>query len=192
MKLVEIEEDDEISLSQTPYTIDSIEANIDSISPEWTHNCVVKGEIVQFKLDTGSQVDILPESVCKKLNLKVEESPVKLRSYSDHTITPIGQTNVEINTGKCRIAATFQVVRGQKAPLLGKDTCEKTGLLKRVYNVSSDASSTVKSAKAQMDINQNLFEGLGCLRGREYDIEIDPEVKPVQLPPQTGTLQDQR
>ena len=153
VKLVEIEEDDEISLSKTPYTIDSIEANIDSISPEWTHNCVVNGEIVQFKLDTGSQVDIIPESVCKKLNHKVEESPVKLRSYSDHTITPIGQTNVEINTGKCRITATFQVVRGQKAPLLGKDTCEKTGLLKRVYNVSSDASSTVKSAKAQMDTN---------------------------------------
>ena len=41
----------------------------------------------------------------------------------------------------------------------------------------------MKSAKAQMDTNKNLFEGLGCLRGREYDIEIDPEVKPVQLPP---------
>jgi hypothetical protein len=126
---------------------------------------------------------------------------------------PSGQVSLECKTSisgrKINECVTFQVVKGKGAPILGKGTCEKFGLLKRVHQVSTSNDPPVlkhnlaanekppvmpksatdpphkpsKRALELLEKNQDLFEGLGCLKGREYDIAIDPSVAPVQLPP---------
>ena len=210
------------------------------LANDWTETCTIGGVPVKFKLDTGSQVNILPEKIfCvlpEEVRRRCQPSCVTLKSYSNHLMNPIGQFTMFIKplTTKAqqqissneRIPLTFQVVKGEVVPILGKDSCEKMGLLKRVHQVSlengydcNDAKQTpppsanstptptntqpiapnpglpkeTDPAKSQrqpsatamklVHENQDLFEGLGCLKNREYNIEIDPSVPPVQLPP---------
>ena len=56
-------------------------------------------------------------------------------------------------------------------------------------NASSTRTDTQAShrpserAAELLNKNADLFEGLGCLHNRKYDIKTDPNVPPVQSPP---------
>ena len=52
-------------------------------------------------------------------------------------------------------------------------------MLKRVNEIQVNPSDDL----AALETFSNVFEGLGCLSGREYEIRINPSVVPVQLPP---------
>ena len=76
-----------------------------------------------------------------------------LRSYSGHVIKPVGQTKGNITVGKKYYDIIFQVVSGNVKPILGKETCERLGLLVRHELVDAmnvvDAVDAMKAACAQ-------------------------------------------
>ena len=57
----------------------------------------------------------------------------------------------------------------------------KVGTDVKVKNVSGVSPKASKLFK----VNQDLFEGLGELKGREYELVVDQSVPPVQNPPRT-------
>ena len=109
---------------------------------EWTQKCMINGLDVNFKLDSGAQVNILPEHVSRNANLSLEKSLVTLRSYSGHTMKPIGKTTCDVLVGKRKYSLTFEVVVGNVKPLLGMKACNDLNLLKRCESVSDVASET--------------------------------------------------
>ena len=218
---------------------------------EWGQMCTINNMDVEFKLDSGAQVDILPEKVFKQTGLVLSDSSVTLRSYSGHTIKPLGQTKGNVQIGKKEYDIIFQVVSGQVKPILGKQTCEKLGLLVRnevvdvvsaaqapdsvaprsrgsqnapnsensaprpggVWNTrmqdsvkphpsdthnaraGGDVTSRDKSVKQTLQSEAftarmieeygELFEGLGRLKGHEYNILLKGNAQPKQNPPRT-------
>ena len=89
--------------------IDTVTANVDAVM-EWTQQCSLNGTNL-FKLDSGSQVDIIIELLFKELHPipQLFPSPLKFESCSNYMISPVRQVNLGINTGKCTTKATFQV-----------------------------------------------------------------------------------
>ena len=225
-----------------PFTIDNITSvrtvETGQRAKDWTQRCDILGNSVDFKLDSGSQVDIIPESVFRSLPNKAKMQPttIALKSYSNHIIKPIGQVNIEVKVTRLDsndkityskpIPITFQVVKGSVVPILGRHSCERMGLLKIVFivqpcttandNCATDQKENFiqadsvagnytnmsqcvpqrenksnpivkhkasKHAEELIVNNKDLFEGLGCLNKREYDIQVDPTVCPIQLPP---------
>ena len=157
--------------------IDTVTANVDAVM-EWTQQCSLNGTNL-FKLDSGSQVDIIPESLFKELHPSPQlfPSPLELESYSNHMISPVRQINLRINTGKCTTKATFQVVKGKVAPILGKETCEKAKHLQRVLSVKSEQNAAETGVleetlngslrvKELLKAHEELFNELGSLIGR--------------------------
>jgi hypothetical protein len=147
----------------------------------------------------------------------MKPSQKRLRSFNNGVTKPKGQASLNCQTTvsgkKVNEYLTFQVVKGEVAPILGKYSCKKMGLVEKVHQVSMytdppvlknsqvpkrapnppksqpqskpDKSKPREPSKRSVDLpkkNQDLFEGLGCVHGREYDIAIDPNVQPVQLP----------
>ena len=94
----------------------------------------VEGHPVSFKLDTGAETDILSTELFGSLNSgkKLQDTKVKLRSYSVDIIIPQGQATLMVVTFQGFTKHhTFQVV-DSKIPILGRNSCVKLGLVKRV------------------------------------------------------------
>ena len=119
--------------------IDLVVDNVDAL--EWSKQCEIERSKVKFKLDTGAQVNILPEEIFNNTNLILERSNITLRSYSGHAMKPIGQTRCDVTVGKSVYSLAFQVVGGGVKAILGMRACEHMNLIKRcsVDDVASKA-----------------------------------------------------
>ena len=108
--------------------------NENSNSSYWKETLNVEGHPISFKLDTGAETDILSTELFRSLNSgkKLQDTEVKLRSYSGNIIIPQGQATLIVVTSQGLTKhLTFQVVDG-KIPILGRDSCVSLGLIKRV------------------------------------------------------------
>ena len=97
-------------------------------------------------------MNILPERIFKNANLRlIDKTFVTLRSYSGHTMKPIGKTTCDVLVGKKKYSLTFEVVVGNVKPLLGMKACDELNLLKRcesVDDVASEATHGLASTTA--------------------------------------------
>uniref|UniRef100_A0AAG5DRL5 CCHC-type domain-containing protein n=1 Tax=Anopheles atroparvus TaxID=41427 RepID=A0AAG5DRL5_ANOAO len=130
----------------------------------WTKKYRVQDCSVEFKLDTGADVNCIPMRVVAALNLPLlNEQSFNVVDYNNNNIKIHGQVcltcvDEETNTSH---SAKFLVVDNSLQPILGLETCIEFGLLKRVASLQSfplDRETFIQS-------NVDLFQGLGNLPG---------------------------
>ncbi|VDI83090.1 Hypothetical predicted protein [Mytilus galloprovincialis] len=132
----------------------------------------LQGKTVQFKIDTGAQVNILPLSIYKKLsNVKLSKTSTSLTSYSGDKLKVIGKCSLYLKDKNCE----FFVTDTNQSPLLGFKASNELGLIHVIMTVQADVDDPVKSFP-------KVFTGLGCLE-KPYHIKIDSSVNPVINPP---------
>ena len=174
-------------------TTDAIEQNEDSDSGDSEHSLFigaitsktkvtgdechtslqVQNLTVRFKVDTGSQVNILPQAMYDKLSTKpLMTKPVtKLTSYSGGNLKVVGCTRLMCEHRQLE----FHIVDTTQDPILGLSASQELGIVKIVLNIDRGTPQLTKRYP-------KLFQGLGCLKS-PYHIEIDPSVTPVVCPP---------
>ncbi len=132
----------------------------------------IEGHSVKFKVDTGSQVNILPNSVYKQLKgrSKLAKTTTRLTSYSGENLKVQGRTSLRTQDKPI----DFYIVETTQNPILGLSTSQELGIIKIVLNVDSTNCFFKRHSK--------LFQGLGCLT-TPYHIKIDRSVTPVVSPP---------
>ena len=187
--------------------------NENSNSSYWKETLNVEGHPISFKLDTGAETDILSTELFRSLNSgkKLQDTKVKLRSYSGNIMIPQSQATLIVVTSQGLTKhLTFQVVDG-KIPVLGRDSCVSLGLIKRVTpevdvtsvdylvpgpepSVQSNQSVSEKHQPSKFCLElvehaekAGIFDNstLGTLSGKEYHIKLLPDAMPVQNPPRT-------
>ena len=139
----------------------------------------IEGHSVKFKVDTGSQVNILPSSVYKQLKVrsKLAKPTTRLTSYSGEDLKVQGHTSLRSRDKLIE----FYIVETTQNPILGLSTSQKLGIIKIVLNVDSNNCFFKRHSK--------LFQGLGCLK-TPYHIKIDRSVNPVVSPPRNQPERD--
>ena len=138
---------------------------------------LVEGNEIKFKVDTGSQANILPLSVFTKMNIKqhrLEQSTTKLSSYTGEFLPVVGQCSLECNN----TMVNFVVVKTDQDPIIGLKSSQDLNLIKIVLNVNKLCD---KPATNIPDKFPSVFHGLGCLK-ETYRIKVDPTVTPVVNP----------
>lgn len=106
----------------------------------WCSNVTVGNTLVQFKLDTGAEANVLPLQVFRSMESKArcEEraelclKPTKtvLTAYGGARLKPEGMLTLMCYTPKSQANLTFYVSRHSPIPILGRKACEevkKTG-----------------------------------------------------------------
>jgi len=141
---------------------------------EWKVKLIVNDKPVEFKLDTGAQTNLVPESVYQSLKPKPKLHParVRLTGYSGVTIPVKGRCFVQVQYKGSTHTMDFLVTPGERQPLLGLQACDALQLVKRVLNVKTESRHVV-------DDYQDVFEGLGCVPGKHH-ITLNNDVRPVQ------------
>ena len=151
--------------------IDAIKNDTEISNNDCYTTLPVEGTPIKFKVDTGSQVNILPVSVYHKLTTQspLKRCNTKLTSYSGGNLKVLGRSHLSCRQKKL----LFYVVDTTQDPILGLSASQELGIIKIVLNIMQGSASD-----QLITMYPKLFKGLGCLKA-PYHIQTDPSVIPV-------------
>ena len=131
------------------------------------------GIYVAYKLDTGTQANVLPQHIyySSENRPKLNNINSKLSAYNGESISVKGKVVVRTEEGKNKsFPVPFIVVPAKSNLIIGLKTCKRLNLIKHVMLINdSDVS---------IFYEDDVFKELGCLAG-EYHINIEETVKSV-------------
>lgn len=105
--------------------IDSLSTGCEqSAEKNWFKKLLINDNIVNFKLDTGAEANILPLCVFQNLNLGdvsiLKQTTVMLASYGNHKLKPKVEVSLLCSTDKHKnVKLDFLVVDVNAKPILG-------------------------------------------------------------------------
>ncbi|UYV74913.1 K02A2.6-like [Cordylochernes scorpioides] len=145
----------------------------------WKELIYIQGHPVDIKLDTGADVNILPERLIKEWpNMPLlETADCKIYTYTGQQIPVVGKCQLDCKTKYACRKVTFLIVNNSAVPILGLDECEKLNLVKRVETIS-DSSVTLTGL---LDKYKDVFKGNGHL-SYMYDIKLSDKAEPKISP----------
>lgn len=160
-------------------------------------------------IDSGTNLNIISSSTYNSLKRKPKLKHSTVNAYGFNSTSPIpilGEFATTLTTGGKRVATRFLVLNGNADNLLGYYAARTLGLLSthqreieqmedqvvKLYDVNK--SSRINTITVTPKINGNVFnprgkfpslfiDKIGLMKGVEIDIEIDPNIKPLQIPP---------
>lgn len=177
--------------SDEEYEINNVELNKEQYrvnffnkeDEKWTAAFMANGEIINTKLDSGAECNVLPLKEVKRIKAKIVESPTKrLITYNNQKIDVIGEVRVPCRNKKHTQVVVFKVVKENLQPILGRRMCEKMGFIKRVRKLDIDVIEAPTSTKQQKAVEPKPSE-IGCYKDYEYDIDLVDEPSFKIIPP---------
>ena len=145
-------------------------------STDWTVNIMMNDHSVEFSIDTGADVTVVPEHVYQQVagRVSLQATSRKLCGPGHHALSVIGRFIAKLKKGKHETEETVYVVRSLRRPLLGRPAIESLKLLKRVNTIVGMTDNSIKQQFPK------LFTDLGKLQG-DYHICLKPGAKPYAL-----------
>ncbi|KAL4721170.1 hypothetical protein ACJJTC_004946 [Scirpophaga incertulas] len=123
--------------------IDSMCIKNCEITDMWKETLILDGMPIEFKIDSGADVNILPLLYFEKLPQKYElmENKNKLTAFGGFIIDPVGVVTLDCKVkGKSYKRINFVVVKGDCIPILGRNTSVRLNLIQRIYDVKVNNS----------------------------------------------------
>lgn len=184
-ELVENQKDNKnVSLYIDSVKTESTHCNLDKC---WFEVLNVEGNVIQFKLDTGAEANVLPLSLFHSINvfnqIELEETNVVLLSYGNFKLKPEGKALLKCSSKKgVIIKLDFLVVDIESKPILGLKACQELNLIERVDQIK------VENKADLVALYEEVFAGLGSFPGEPYSIVLKDNVTPVINPPRRVPL----
>lgn len=130
---------------------------VGSIQSDLYESLQISGKIVDFKLDTGSDCDVLPYSHVKKLQLqnKINRNSNSLFNYDGTKINCVGKLLLKCKLiNNKQVELLFHVVDSDCAPVLGHKTILSLKLMERKYlrKINSDSNCYGKIINKYYDL----------------------------------------
>jgi len=146
--------------------IDNVTDGVGSTKKDWTLPIRVNNQnVITFKVDTGAQVNLIPINAYRELKQKpeIQRGDIKLTAYNGTKIPVKGTCQLLVDHKNVKLTAQFVLVEENMHPVLGLNTSENLGIVKRVDAVSNDDlfSDDIKGEIEQQ--YKDLFTGIGCL-----------------------------
>ena len=126
------------------FCIDSVRHNVNMKDNQAYVEFEVGSHPIQFKLDTGSQVNILPSSIYDTLGRTepLQNSPGHLTAYNGGSLKTIGYCSMPCSYRSQTHDLNFYVVQTNSKPILSLKACIDFGLIKLVYSVDDNDSGS--------------------------------------------------
>lgn len=160
------------------YYISAIDEYNNTGDTKWYETLILhaNGEKEKFKLDTGSDLNVISMNTFKRLGFQVQNlncDKTKAQSFCGNYIPIAGSYNIDwIYKGEI-YKLRFVISKQDCYSLLGKYACEELGIVKRIFSLN-------------IQRYEDLFRGLGKLPGK-YNIvtcrDAQPSICPVRKIP---------
>ena len=152
-------------------------------------NATVNGEIVNFIVDTGSELTLMPEKVFTQLRIRSTMKPtlVKLKAYNGSQVIVLGET--EMNLKLCESCREFRinvVVREGSCPILGRDVLSLAGFnFKSVFELEKCDKNVTSACQFEVPRHyQKVFDTGSFEPISKYSasLYVNEAVKPIKYP----------
>ncbi|XP_064629303.1 uncharacterized protein K02A2.6-like [Lineus longissimus] len=150
----------------------------------------VGGVKLSMLVDSGATVNIIGEKTWKvlkkaKINCQAEVTPGR-KVYTYASAKPLlvkGRFTCEIKHKSECIQTEVLVIKGAGLSLLSSDTATALGVLRVGPEVNAVVGDRSKIDEIVQEFrSKGLFDGLGKIKGRQIELELNPEVRPVEQP----------
>ena len=142
------------------------------------------GDKIQFKIDTGAQVNVIPTSVYKQLKKQphLQKTSQRLFGYTGKPIELAGRIDLKCTYKHKSYRGTFFIANtvNHSQSILGLQASLDLELIRFVLPVNSQSSPLTKSNV--LSEYEHLFTGVGTLQG-ETKIYLRDDTVPVVHPP---------
>ncbi len=126
---------------------------------------------IEFKIDTGADVTVLPETVyCLEKDGPLEQAQIPLYGPGQYVLDVMGCIKATIEVDGKTTKEMVYVVKNLKSPLVGRSSIQALRLLKQVNEV-------VRSKTGIKSQYPELFQGLRKMK-TQYHIELQPLAQP--------------
>ncbi|XP_044749567.1 uncharacterized protein LOC123310198 [Coccinella septempunctata] len=151
--------------------IGSVENSTSSTKSNWTVDLKINNEIVNFKVDTGADVNVIPFSLYNAVfkSELIMRDDTKLIEYTGNQIEIIGYITAPVFYKNNEFNVKFFIAKGYGRPIIGKTSIEDLDIARMVAEMSD-------TKRYMLDFH-DVFDGIGCLPG-QYRIKVDETVKP--------------
>lgn len=175
-KVREIQENENI-ISENEVNIDMVNLLTENNRRvRWYEKVRVDDTLINFKLDTGSDVNTLPYRFLKYMkNVQIDKTSSPLIGYGGQNVSQIGSANFIVMCRNEISVQKFSIVNTDSEPLLGLKACMDLNLVKRVDLIEDDVK------REFIEQNIDVFQGIGCFINN-VDIKIKPNAIPVVKP----------
>ena len=123
----------------SPLFIDAITNGVEYPDTAFAVITISTGNDIRFKIDTGSQVNVIPKFVYEKMRdaPPLRPSSSKIFSYSGQRLPVTGDITMECQYKECSYTGVFHVVDTPPAsqPILGLPTCLQLKVIQLVLSV---------------------------------------------------------
>ena len=174
------EEEDEDEEKETSFFIDSIDkkGQQNTAVADITTNT---GETIRFKLDTGSQANIIPLSTYNNLKQKphLDPSSSRLFGYTGKQLSVKGIIRLNCSYKGQHYSGDFHIVETSNSQaILGLQACLKLQVIQLILSIGEE---TAMSKEKVLSDFPHIFTGLGELEG-EVKIHLKSDATPVVHP----------
>jgi hypothetical protein len=149
---------------------------LETTGKSWTKTFIINGSVVNCKLDSGAEANVMSKSAFSKLNHRPNVCTTQsvLYGYGGNQLIPVGVATLRIRHKRQNYNTEFFIVDEDVKTLLGLPSCQQLDVVRLVDSVDG----VTASATSIIDEYADIFTGVGCLSG-EHRIVVDPSVKPV-------------
>ena len=139
---------------------------------DWHTDLKVDDKSVKFRIDTGADVSVIPDSYFKRLD-GLQKTDKQLYGPGGSKIEVLGVHKATIESKNNKTVQDLYVVKGLKKPLLGKPAIQALNILQRI--------NTVSSSKVEPKTEYpELFQGLGRI-DNAYTVRLKEDAKPFSI-----------
>lgn len=154
----------------------------------WYENIVVEKSVMKVKIDTGAEVNCINLKEFKRLkgnnNIKVHPTLRSFETYGGGKATAEGMCFLVVERADRKFLQEFYIFDNADVTLLGLQTCELLGFVKRSVS-RLDAIIDVQKDKFIRE-NKDVFDGVGTF-GEMCTLKLkddsNPVIKPVRRVP---------
>ena len=156
-------------------------AEMDAIQGEagqsWTAKIKVNGQLLDFKVDTGADVTVIPPSLYHNMKQKspLTRSTKRLMGPCRHKLNCLGTFTAKLQAHDEMTEEQVYVVQDLERPLLGREAADHLQLITRINKLSSEEYKTEMVVKYP-----KLFKGLGTMK-ESYTITLKEDAKPFAV-----------
>ncbi|UYV79663.1 K02A2.6-like, partial [Cordylochernes scorpioides] len=153
-------------------------------SDKWSAVISINGNKTSEHLDTGAQINVLPQKVISLWPAKPIIKPTSLKAYAyGHSELPIvGKCEVLCQYGEKKSLCEFIIADVDAQTLITGDTCEKLEILKRINQINSHEMILHDQTKEILEQFHEVFQGVGVINS-ECKMYTKPEYPPVRALP---------
>lgn len=153
--------------------------NVNKTAPnrKWHENIRLLGTTLSFMVDSGAGCNVIPLTSFNRLPNRppLEKCDRTLQAYGGTRLEVVGKFATQVTRNVVNdscdvidgVCDEFIVCREVGAPIMGLDLAERLRFITRVNNLV-------------LSKDDDVFHGLGKIRGSEYDIELKSGVSPVK------------